>query len=138
MAIESIDNVLEQLVLSGAVKVDMDQPDPSGKPGRCCPNGSWHAYSDASGCDHYEHLTAVEKQRLQMLSINPDGHGQIHLMFDPSTRRIQATEISELESGYPLLTLFFWPGLETAHSVYRQTIARWQKAIADGWFEGVE
>ena len=37
MAIESIDNMLEQLVLSGAVKVDMDQPDPSGKPGRCCP-----------------------------------------------------------------------------------------------------
>lgn len=137
MAIENIDNVLEALVLSGAVKIDMDQPDPSGSPGRCCPDGSWHVWPDAPGSEHYEHLTTIEKQRLQMLSINPDDHGQIHLMFDPETRRIQAMEISELESGGNLLTLLFWPGLEGAKSLYQATMASWHQAIENGWFDGI-
>ena len=103
--------------------------------------GSWHTYGDAPGCEHYDHLTTVEKQRLvQMLSYQPseDDHGQIHLMFDPETRRIQAMEISSspVESGGPLLTLAVLARTGSSERALF-TIARWKQAIADGWFDGI-
>ena len=72
-----------------------------------------------------------------MLSIRADDKGQLHLMFDPDTRRIQAMEVTEIESGGNLLTLLFWPGMTTARELYRTAIDSWEKAMEDGWFEGV-
>ena len=128
----SIDTVLEALVKAGGKKIDR-------KPGesRCCPDGSWSIKTDPPCCEHYEHLTTPEKQRLQMLSIRADDKGQLHLMFDPDTRRIQAMEVTEIESGGNLLTLLFWPGMTTARELYRTAIDSWEKAMEDGWFEGV-
>ena len=134
MTIETIDDVLEQLVLSGGVKIDWDQA--AMKEGRTCPPGSWSIYTD-NDCSNLEHLTVAVRERLHHLAIHYDEDGQFHLMFDPKTRRIEAMEVSELDTGGLLLTLLFWPGLDGAKTLYLATMASWHQAIENGWFDGI-
>ena len=58
-------------------------------------------------------------------------------MFDPSSRRTKAMEVTEPDTGGLLLTLTFWPGMETAREIYDSTMANWKQVLEDGWFEGV-
>ena len=47
-------------------------------------------------------------------------------------------EVWDITYGQTLLTLMFWPGLESARKLVISAMAHWQQVIADGWFEGVE
>ena len=132
--IENIDNVLEQLVLTGGVKVDWDQT--SMRKGRVCPPGSWSIYTD-NDYSNLEHLTVAARERLHRLAIHYDEDGQLHLAFDPETRRIEAMEVTELDTGGLLLTLLFWPGLDGAKALYLATMAHWKEAIDNGWFDEI-
>ena len=133
---ESIDDVLEQLVLAGGEKIDWSQPAPDGQSGRLCPIGSWSIKEDTD-CSVFEHLDETITKRLCRLDLNVDGKAHLQAIYDPETRRIEALEIYECELGSSLLTLTFWPGLEAARNLTIGTVSQWCKAIEDGWFEGV-
>lgn len=134
--IENIDNLLEQLVLAGGEKIDWSQPDPNGQQGRSCPIGSWSIVEDTD-CSVFEHLEETITKRLSRLDLNVDGEGHLQAIYDPETRRIEALEVYECETGGVLLTLWFWPGLDAACRLTIATVSQWCKAIEDGWFEGI-
>ncbi|KZR86253.1 hypothetical protein MITS9509_03492 [Synechococcus sp. MIT S9509] len=132
MTIENIDNVLEALVLAGGVKIDWDDV---GDAGRSCPDGSWYVGTDID-TSWARDLEVAVQQRMDIIQINVDNDGQIGVIFDPVTRRIEAMEIGETDFGGLLLRMTFWPGLETARELYRSTMANWKQVLEDGWFEG--
>ena len=136
MAIETIDNVLEALVLAGGEKIDWSQPAPDGQSGRLCPIGSWSITEDTD-CSVFEHLDDTITKRLCRLDLNVTDYAHLQAIYDPETRRIEALEIYECELASNLLTLTFWPGLESARQLTIATINQWTKAIENGWFEGV-
>ena len=78
------------------------------------------------------------KTRIDIIQISPDKDGQIGVIFDPVTRRIEALEIGETPFGGCLLRMLFWPGLEAAQALYMATMANWKEAIDNGWFDGIE
>ena len=129
---ETIDNVLEQLVLTGGSKIDW-QPGES----RRLVSGDWSINSDID-CSNLDHLPVATRERLHRLSIHHDENCQLVLLFDPITRRIEAMEVIDLDTGCSLLTLTFWPGLESARKLTIATINQWQRAIDNGWFEGID
>ena len=132
--IETIANVLNQLVLSGGVKIDWIEGEV-----RKCPNGSWwvddpvdHQLFD----DQLQSRAMIQMQHLAMvveLSETSDAH--LHLLFDPETRRIEAAEVSDPSTGGTLLTLLFWPGLASARKLAIATMTHWLEAIDDGWLD---
>jgi hypothetical protein len=133
---ENIDNLLEQLVLAGGEKIDWSQPAPDGSIGRSCPIGSWSIAEDTD-CSVFEHLEETITKRLCRLDICVTDDAHLQAIFDPETRRIEALEIYEIDTGGVLLTLWFWPGLEVARKLTIATRKQWDKAIEDGWFEGI-
>ena len=133
MTIENIDNVLEQLVLSGGSKIDWCG---EGSEGRAVPVGAWSIVDDTD-CSHLEHLHETITKRLCRLDLNVNDDAQLQAIFDPVTRRIQALEIYESDFGGTLLTLMFWPGLESAKKLAASTFDQWRKAVDEGWFDGI-
>ena len=135
--IENIDNLLEQLVLAGGEKIDWNQPDQNGSAqSRSCSIGSWSIHHDTD-CSVFEHLDDTITKRLCRLDLNINDDAHLQAIYDPETRRIEALEIYECELASNLLTLTFWPGLESARKLTIATVSQWCKAIEDGWFEGV-
>jgi hypothetical protein len=134
--IENIDNLLEQLVLAGGEKIDWSQPDPDGSMGRSCPIGSWSIAEDTD-CSVFEHLDDTITKRLCRLDLTVNDDAHLQAIYDPETRRIEALEVYECATGGVLLTLWFWPGLESARNLSIATLSQWCKAIEDGWFEGI-
>ena len=134
--IETIDNVLEALVLAGGEKIDWSQPDPNGSIGRSCPIGSWSITEDTD-CSVFEHLDETITKRLCRLDLNINDDAHLQAIYDPDTRRIEALEVYEVDTGGVLLTLWFWPGLESARKLTIATINQWNKAIENGWFDGI-
>ena len=96
--IETIDNVLNQLVLAGGVKIDWVEGEE-----RKCSNGSWwvdepvdHQLFD----DHLQPTAMIQMQHLAMVvEFKQTAHVHLHLLFDPETRRIEAAEFSDPASG---------------------------------------
>ena len=96
--IETIDNVLNQLVLAGGEKIDWIEGEE-----RKCPNGSWwvdepvdHQLFD----DHLQPTAMIQMQHLAMVvELNQTAHAHLHLLFDPETRRIEAAEVSDPSTG---------------------------------------
>ena len=131
MTIENIDNVLQQLVLSGGAKLDWKEGE-----SRSCIDGNWSIAEDTD-CSVFEHLEETITKRLCRLDICVTDDAHLQAIFDPETRRIEALEIYEIDTGGVLLTLWFWPGLEVARKLTIATRKQWGKAIEDGWFEGI-
>ena len=134
----SIDTVLEALVKAGGKKIDFDQPDPSGNPGRNCPPGTWSTWTDTDA-SNLAWVSEEVRNRLHHVSLHIDNDGQIHMLFDPVTRQIEAMEVTELDTGGLLLTLSFWPGMDAAKAIYRSTMDHWKRVLADltdGMFKG--
>lgn len=129
--IENIDNVLDQLVLAGGLKIDWVEGEE-----RKCPNGSWwvddpvdHQLFD----DQLQPTAMIQMQHLAMVvEVTQTSDAHLHLLFDPETRRIEATEVSDPATGGTLLTLLFWPGLDSARKLAIATLNHWRQAIDDG------
>ena len=132
--IESIDNLLEQLVLAGGEKIDWDETSITGQQGRFCPVGSWSIAEDTD-CSVFEHLDDTITKRLCRLDLNVNDDAHLQAIYDPETRRIEALEVYECDTGSCLLTLTFWPGLASARKLTLATFNQWNKAIENGWFE---
>ena len=142
MAIESIDDVLEQVIRSGGSKVDWKEGET-----RTLVEGDWSISDHADGgqlfSGHLHPTTITRMQQLTLVVEVDPPHGQhktqseLCVLFDPLTRRIEAMEVWDIDFGQTLLTLFFWPGLESARKLVIATINQWQQAIDNGWFEGV-
>ena len=142
MAIESIDSVLEQLVLTGGSKIDWKEGE-----SRALVESDWSISDHADGGQlfngHLHPTTITRMQQLTLLLEVDDPHdnmqteAELCVLFDPLTRRIEAMEVWDITYATTVLTLFFWPGLESARKLVIATMAHWQQAIADGWFEGV-
>lgn len=140
MAIESIDAVMEQLVLTGGSKIDWKDGE-----SRAVGDGQWsiHDHADHQLFDGHLHPTTIT--RMQCLSVmldvpapaDPLTQAELLVMFDPGTRRIEAMEIWDPDTCGILLTLMFWPGLESARKQVIATVYQWQQAIDNGWFEGI-
>ena len=133
---ETIDNVLQALISAGGEKIDWDETALIGQQGRNCPIGSW-SIKEETDCSFFEHLSSTITQRLCRLDLNVSDDSHLQAIFDPETRRIEALEIYETDSGHVMLTLTFWPGLEVARQMSTAVYGQWCKAIDDGWFEGV-
>ena len=129
--IENIDNVLQALISAGGEKIDYD---PNGGNARSCLTNYWSIAEDTD-CSVFEHLPETITKRLCRLDICVTDNAHLQAIYDPETRRIEALEIYELDSGGVMLTLWFWPGLEVARKLTIATRKQWDKAIADGWFE---
>ena len=137
MSIDNIDNVLEQLVLAGGEKIDWGQPGPNGSiPSRSYPVGSWSIVEDTD-CSAFDHLDDTITKRLCRLTLTVNDDADLQAIYDPDTRRIEALAVYECATGGVLLTLWFWPGLESARNLSIATLSQWCKAIEDGWFEGI-
>ena len=132
--IETIDNVLNQLVLAGGEKIDWIEGEE-----RKCLNGSWwvddpvdHQLFDV----HLQPTAMIQMQHLVMVvELNQTAHAHRHLLFYPETRRIEAAEVSDPSTGGTLLTLLFWPGLISARKLAIATMTHWLQAIDDGWLD---
>ena len=142
MAIESIDNVLEQLVLSGSPKLDAQAGETN-----VFTDGRWQIGDHKDHGLFEEHIGSTIAARMQELLIEikvDDPHDDLQTLtqllvhFDPVTRRIEAMEVWDITYETTVLTLMFWPGLESARKLVISAMAHWQQVIADGWFEGVE
>ncbi len=133
MTIENIDNVLEQLVLSGGSKIDWGG---EGSEGRAVPVGAWSIVEDTD-CSHLKHLHETITKRLCLLDLTVTDDACLRAMFDPETRRIEAFDVYEVDTGGILLTLMFWPGLESAKKLAASTFDQWHKAVDEGWFDGI-
>ena len=46
-------------------------------------------------------------------------------------------DVWDPDFGTQLLSMLFWPGMESARKLTIATLNQWRKAIADGWFEGI-
>ena len=136
MTIENIDNVMQALISAGGEKIDWNQPDPNGSIGRSCPIGSW-SIVEGTDSSHLDYLHETITKRLSRLDLNVSDDAHLQAIFDPETRRIEALEVYELDTGGVLLTLWFWPGLEVARKLTIASRRQWDKALADGWFEGL-
>jgi len=132
MAIESIDNVLEALVLSGGSKIDWQEGE-----SRSVDDGQW----SIGNCPDHEtfdgHLYPAVVDRMQGLTIAVGDQAELLVMFDPVTRRIEGMKVWDMDSCGTLLTLMFWPGLESARKLVIETMNQWQQAIDNGWFDGI-
>lgn len=125
---------MQSLISAGGEKIDWNQPDQDGRQGRVCLINSWSIKEDTD-CSVFEHLHETITKRLCRLDINVNDDAHLQAIFDPETRRIEALEIYEIDTGGVLLTLWFWPGLEVARKLTIATRKQWDKAIEDGWFE---
>ena len=140
MTIENIDNVLEQLVLAGGSKIDWQEGE-----SRAVKDGQWSIDDHADHKLFDGHLYPAVITRMQCLNVSIDVESpadpflqaQLLVMFDPVTRRIEAMEVWDPDSCGILLTLMFWPGLESARKLLIATMNQWQQAIADGWYDGI-
>ena len=141
MAVESIDNVLEQVIRSGGSKVDWKDGE-----SRAVGDGQWsiHVRQDHQLFDGHLHPSVIT--RMQQLNLivqwpapptEPDPQAELLVIFDPVTRRIEAMEVWDMDTCTVLLTLLFWPGLESARKLVISTMTQWQQAIDNGWFEGI-
>ena len=140
MAVESIDNVLEQVIRSGGSKIDWKDGE-----SRAVKDGQWsiHDHADHKLFDGHLHPTTIT--RMQSLSVmfdvpiptEPLLQAELLVLFDPVTRRIEAMEVWDTDTCGILLTLMFWPGLESARKLVIATVNQWQQAIDNGWFEGI-
>ena len=121
MAIESIDSVMEQLVLTGGSKIDWQEGE-----SRAVKDGQWsiHDHADHKLFDGY--LYPVVITRMQCLNITVGDQAELLVMFDPITRRIEAMEVWDTDTCGILLTLMFWPGLESARKLVIATMTQWQ------------
>ena len=141
MAIESIDSVMEQLVLTGGSKIDWQEGE-----SRSVDDGQWSIHDHADHKLFDGHLYPAMITRMQCLNVsidvetppNPLGpQAELLVMFDPVTRRIEAMEVWDTDTCGILLTLMFWPGLESARKLVIATMTQWKQAIDNGWFEGI-
>ena len=132
MPIETIDNVIHSLMSAGGEKIDWVKGE-----SRSCPDGSW-SISEGTNCRHLGHLDNTITKRLSRLDITVNREINLQVIFDPESRRNEALEIYESTSARTLLTLMFWPGLESARKLAIASIDQWHRAIEDGWYEGSE
>ena len=132
MAIESIDSVMEQLVLTGGSKIDWQEGE-----SRALKDGQWSIHDHADHQLFDGHLYPAVITRMQCLNITVGDQAELLVLFDPVTRRIEAMEVWDTDTCGILLTLVFWPGLESARKLVIATMSQWQQAIDNGWFEGI-
>ena len=138
---ETIDHVLEQAVLNGWAKIDWKEGE-----SRTLSDGDW-SLGDLDNYRMFEgHLHPTTITRMQQLTMAvevdtpPNQYGpqsELIALFDPVTRRIEAMEVWSIDDCSTLLTLMFWPGLESARKLVIATTHQWRRAIADGWFDGI-
>ena len=140
MAIESIDSVMEQLVLTGGSKIDWQEGE-----SRAVEDGQWSIHDHADHKLFDGHLYPAVITRMQCLSVmvdveskaDPHLQAELFVLFDPVTRRIEAMEIWDPDSCGILLTLMCWPGLEQARKLTIAAMHQWQRAIDNGWYDGI-
>ena len=138
---QTIDDLLATFIAAGKPKQDRGNESES----RTVVDGAWSIHGEPwTGNEvvlrELGRFRCKRMWRAQVTLADNDGSflGQIHALFDPEDRKLHAFEVTQGD-GELVLTLYFWPGLESAKELSVQAIRLFDQALENGDFlEGDE